>query len=187
MPVAVNSSCPLPKRCPFQLTPNKYSSCTTVREGAARDRTVLPTTLPRHTPAPKCAAPGIYFEHLSCNALVHHNIVLQCSLSPVQVNNPSYGMMVFNNSCWKTGVIKTFDHSRRNDLHLSRFFNNIFNAGFRLPKSATVSNNVVNGTPPYVDPKNGDFRLKKSLGKNIGAIPFGKTFPRVGCDFKNPP
>jgi hypothetical protein len=136
--------------------------------------------------AKKCA-PGIYFDHLSSNALIHHNLIEGCKGSPVQVNNPGYGMMVFNNSAWKTAGTKTFDHSRRNDLHLSRFFNNIFNSGFRLPKSATETNNIVNGKPPYTDPKNGDFRLTKSLGENMGAIPFGEAFPRVGCDLKNPP
>ena len=140
-----------------------------------------------HDNRAKRCAPGIYFDHLSNNALIHHNLIRNCNGSPVQVNNPSYGMMVFNNSAWKTGGTKTFDHSRRNDLHLSRFFNNIFNREIRLTKNVTVTNNVVNGSPPYADPNNGDFRLTKSLGEDIGAIPLGKEFPRVGCDLENPP
>ena len=132
-------------------------------------------------------APAIYFDHLSANALIHHNLVRGCRSDPVRVNNPSYGMIVFNNSALHSGTTRTFDHSKREDLSFCRYMDNIFNARFRLPSNATVTNNVVNNDPPYVDAAKGDLRLKEPLGKNVGAVPFGGKLFSTGCDLNKPP
>jgi hypothetical protein len=132
-------------------------------------------------------APAIYFDHLSNNALIHHNLIRDCRSDPVRINNPSYGMMVFNNSAWKTGSIGTFDHSKRGDLSFSRYYNNIFNEKFRLPQNAKLYNNVVERDPPYVDAAAGDLRLKEARGRGVGAIAAGGTHFKTGCDLENPP
>jgi hypothetical protein len=132
-------------------------------------------------------APAIYFDHLSNNALIHHNLIRDCRSDPVRINNPSYGMMVFNNSAWHSGAIGTFDHSKREDLSFCRYLDNIFNAPFRLPPNATVRSNVINSAPPYLDAVAGDLRLKEPLGKNAGAIAPGGRLFQTGWDFKNPP
>lgn len=130
---------------------------------------------------------GIYFDHLSHNTILHNNVIWNVPLNPINFNNPSYGNLVFNNSCWRTGPVRSFDHSRRNDLFACRFFKNIYNARISLPPNAAVYDNLVEKNPPYRNPKARDFRLKKDHEKDIGAYPPGADLWRVGWDPDNPP
>ena len=134
----------------------------------------------------KHVAMGIYFDHLSHNAIVHHNIVWNVGMDPIRFNNPSYGNLVYHNSCWKTGRVGTFDHAKRNDLFACRYVNNIFNKDLRLA-NATVEGNLLDANPPYRDPEARDFRLNPGLSTNAGAIPSGGSMWKAGCDLSNPP
>jgi len=155
--------------------------------------------------APSCNM-GIYFDHLSHNAIVHHNLVWNVRQDPIRVNNPSYYNLIYHNTCWNTGSIVTFDHSRRNDLFATRYNNNILNKGFRLPKHVAIDHNIITRTPGLVDPQKRNFALKSDAkarnagvviegmtaavkdGKpDIGALEFGRRTWRVGHDFANPP
>jgi hypothetical protein len=130
---------------------------------------------------------GIYFDHCSHNAIVHHNVVWNVAMGPVNFNNPAYGNLAFNNTCWRTGRVSSFDHSHRDDLFACRFERNIFNTAIRLPRNATVKDNLVAENPPFRNREARDFRLKKGHEKDVGAYPPGATLWRVGWDPENPP
>lgn len=133
----------------------------------------------------KSCAMGIYFDHLSHNAIVHNNVIWNAGTDPLRINNPSYCNLVFNNTCWRTGVVSTFDHSKRDDMFGSRFSNNILR-GIRLPAHVVVTNNLILDDPPFVDAGRGDFRLK-GMDTAVGAYPHGGSAWRAGCDLQNPP
>jgi len=131
-------------------------------------------------------AMGIYFDHLSNNAIVHHNVIWNVRSDPVRINNPSYCNLVFNNSSWRTGNLGTFDHIGRNDMFACRYWGNIFNRKPKFPGHVVIENNMINGNPPYRNPKNGDFRLTDA-GSNVGAYaPPAKPW-KAGCDLEDPP
>jgi hypothetical protein len=130
---------------------------------------------------------GIYFDHLSHNAIVDHNVIWNVGDDPIRINNPAYGNLVFNNSCWKTGGVTTFDHTKREDLFASRYTGNIFNKPVTLPAHVVLENNLVSATPPYVDAGKHDFRLNDGTGDAHGAFPQGAPLWKAGCDLKNPP
>jgi len=155
--------------------------------------------------APSCNM-GIYFDHLSHNVIVHHNIVWNVRGDPIRVNNPSYYALVYHNTCWQTGRITTFDHARRNDLFGTRYANNILNDLIRLPDHVAVVHNVIDKTPPLANPGKRDFRLEAGAkaidageiiegmtatvtdGRpDIGALERGRKLWRCGHDFANPP
>jgi hypothetical protein len=152
--------------------------------------------------APACNM-GIYFDHLSHNVIVHHNVVWNVRRDPIRINNPSYNNLVYHNTCWNTGPITTFDHSRRNDLFGTRYNNNILNAPIRLPEHAAVTHNIVAKTPSLIDPDQRNFALKsdskarnagmviEGMGSDdgkpdIGALEFGRTLWKAGHDFSRP-
>ena len=130
---------------------------------------------------------GIYFDHLSNNMIVHHNVIWKVRNDAVRINNPSYCALVFNNSAWRTKNIGTFDHTKRNDLFASRYYNNIFNGKIRLPKHVIVKNNMLKHDPPYRDVAKFDFRLAGENKSNVGAYATGEALWKAGCDFNNPP
>ena len=132
-------------------------------------------------------AMGIYFDHLSHNVIVHHNVIWNVGMDPVRINNPSYGDLVFNNTCWKTGPTKTFDHSKRDDLFASRFWNNIFNKPVELPEHVFQKNNLVEQSPPFRDPASLDFRLTGDDPGNPGAMPSDAPPWKAGWNPENPP
>ena len=149
--------------------------------------------------APSCNM-GIYFDHLSHNVIVHHNAVWNIRQDPIRVNNPSYCNLVYHNTCWSTGRIVTFDHSRRNDLFATRYSNNIVNAPIRLPKHVATTHNLTVKTPALVNAGGANFALKSDSkardagmiimgmtpanGKpDIGALEFGRKPWTVGHDF----
>ncbi len=136
--------------------------------------------------AEHCAM-GIYFDHLSHNAIVHHNVVWNVGMDPIRFNNPSYNVLVYNNTCSNTGKVGTFDHSKREDLFASRYVNNIFNQPIDLPDHVFLSNNHVIEKPEFRAPGEMDFRLKEPVGDNVGAYaPDGQLW-RAGCDLALPP
>jgi len=130
---------------------------------------------------------GIYFDHLSHNAIVHHNVIWNVGMDPTRINNPSYCNLVFNNTCARTGAVGTFDHSKRNDLFASRYFNNIYNKPIRLPGHVALHDNHIVETPIFKDPDNHDFRLKEPIDRAVGAYAPDGLLWRAGCDLENPP
>jgi len=129
---------------------------------------------------------GIYFDHLSHNAIVDYNVVWNVGRDPIRFNNPSYCNLVFNNSCWRSGEVGTFDHSKRNDLFASRYTRNIFNRPAKLPAHVVIKGNLIDASPPFRDPGGGDFRLREGAATNAGACPDGRRW-RAGCDLDHPP
>ncbi|NQT52978.1 right-handed parallel beta-helix repeat-containing protein [bacterium] len=159
-----------------------------------------------HDNRAKHCSMGIYFDHLSHNVIVHHNLVWNVGMDAIRINNPSYFNLVCNNTAWRTGRIGTFDHSRRNDLFGSRYHNNIFNAPIKLPDHVATDHNLVDANPPLVNPAKRDLRLKDDAkvrdagiaiagitdgyeGKapDLGALEYGSQVWKVGHDFGNPP
>lgn len=140
-----------------------------------------------HDNRAKNYAMGIYFDHLSHNAIVHHNAIWNVGMDPIRFNNPSYCNLVFNNTSWRTGSIGTYDHSNRNDLFGSRYFNNIFNDAMHLPKHVVEENNLISAKPPFRSAQTGDFRLDPQFGKKFGAFDSTKDLWRAGCNLKQPP
>jgi len=136
--------------------------------------------------AAHCAM-GIYFDHLSHNAIVHHNVVWNVGMDPLRFNNPSYGNLVFNNTCWNTGKVSTFDHSKRDDLFANRFTDNIFSKPAQLPDHVAGDNNHVVESPPFRDPAKLDFRLTSSQLPGAGAMPSDTPPFRAGCRPGHPP
>jgi len=149
---------------------------------------------------------GIYFDHLSMNAIVHHNIICGTKLDGVRFNNPSFFCLSYHNTAWHTGSTGTFDHSRRNDLFGTRFCNNILNGKVVLPAHVAVAGNVVSEDPGFADPGQGRFELKAgsaAIGAGVvlpgfsegaagkvpdaGALAYGTALWAVGCDVANPP
>ncbi|MBF0197075.1 MAG: right-handed parallel beta-helix repeat-containing protein [Planctomycetes bacterium] len=136
--------------------------------------------------AEHCAM-GIYFDHLSHNAILHNNIIWNVGMDAIRFNNPSYCNLIFKNTFWNTGPLRTFDHTKRNDLFACRFSQNIFNAKTNLPKHVNLSNNLVSRTPPLRNPAKGDFRLTDNIREKVGALEPGQAIFKAGCDFDNPP
>jgi hypothetical protein len=132
-------------------------------------------------------AMGIYFDHCSHNVIVHHNAVYRVDDDPIRINNPSYGNLVFHNSCAATGGWVTFDHSHRNDLFGCRVTDNLVNKPINLPAHVTVARNVVSADPGYVDAARGLLALKQPLPGNPGAFAPGQPPWRAGHDFAHPP
>jgi hypothetical protein len=149
---------------------------------------------------------GIYFDHLSHNCIVHNNVVWNVNGPPLQINNPSYFMLGFNNTFWRTRELVTFDHSHRNDLFGCRVQNNICNRAIKLPEHVVKENNLVAEEPPLVDAANRKFALKAgspasaagvplkgvtdavTTGRpDLGAYQSGQPEWKAGHDFKNPP
>jgi len=167
--------------------------------------TVFRYNLVHDNMADNCAM-GIYFDHLSMNVIVHHNLIWNVGRDPVRFNNPSYFCLSYHNSAWKVGQTGTFDHSRRNDLFGSRFHNNILCDKVKLPAHVVVRGNVVSDDPGFVDPENRDFRLKSDAvgvdagvpipGFNdgwagnapaAGALEHGERVWATGHNFDSPP
>ncbi len=136
--------------------------------------------------AAHCAM-GIYFDHLSHNAIVRHNVVRNVGMDPIRFNNPSYNNLVYNNTCEATGKVGTFDHSKREDLFASRYFNNIFNRPIDLPTHVALHNNPIIANPAFADPSELDFRLPGLTNSEAGAQPPGRKPWKPGCDLANPP
>jgi hypothetical protein len=149
---------------------------------------------------------GIYFDHCSHNAIIHHNIVWNVPGMPLQVNNPSYFMLCYNNTLWKSGGVSTFDHSNRNDMFGCRFQNNISAKEFRLPPHVVTQPNLIDPNPGMAGPEQRRFGLaadskaraagvplpgiaEAATGKapDMGACPGGEPEWKAGHDFKNPP
>jgi hypothetical protein len=130
---------------------------------------------------------GIYFDHLSNNAIVHHNVVWNVGMDPIRINNPSYGCLVFNNTCFNSGKIGTFDHSKRDDMLDSRFFNNIFNERIDLPEHVTTYGNQIIDAPQFVAADQHDFRLNNATDNTIGAYAPDATHWTAGCNLASPP
>jgi hypothetical protein len=142
--------------------------------------------LVRDNHAEHCAM-GIYFDHLSHNTIVHHNVVWNVGMDPIRINNPSYCGLVFNNTCSQTGKVGTFDHSHRNDLFASRYFNNIFNQSIDLPEHVATYNNRILHSPSFRDPARQDYRLAEPVDEAVGAYAPDGALWRAGCDLKHPP
>lgn len=137
--------------------------------------------------AEHCAM-GIYFDHLSHNAIVHHNVVWNVGMDPIRFNNPSYCNLVYNNTCLNTGKVGTFDHSKRDDLFASRYFGNIFNKKIDLPAHVAVNNNHIIPSPSFRDTARQDYRLKNPVDKAaVGAYAPDGALWQAGCDLENPP
>jgi hypothetical protein len=146
---------------------------------------------------------GIYFDHCSHNAIVHHNVVWNVPGMPLQVNNPSYFMLCYHNTLWNSGGISTFDHSQRNDLFGCRFQNNIAAKPFRLPAHVVSEPNRIDPQPGLVDPEQRRFALRpdspaRGAGVSLPGITaqtadgppdLGAHPPlwQAGHDFQNPP
>jgi len=136
--------------------------------------------------AEHCAM-GIYFDHLSHNAIVHHNVVWNVGMDPIRINNPSYCSLVFNNTCVQTGRVGTFDHSKRNDLFASRYFNNIFNQKITLPDHVALYNNHIIQDPSFRNSDKADYRLREPVDEAAGAYAPDGVLWRAGCDLEHPP
>jgi len=139
-----------------------------------------------HDNRAKHCAMGIYFDHLSHNAIVHHNVVWNAGYDPLRFNNPSYGNLVFNNTCISTGPTKTFDHSKRDDLFACRYMRNILNHAPKLPKHVVLEDNLILPKPEVKGVAQRDFRLKKGDSRVGAYAPDGKLW-RAGCDLARPP
>ncbi len=114
---------------------------------------------------------GIYFDHCSHNAIIHHNVVWNVRGMPLQVNNPSYFMLCYNNTLINSGRISTFDHSHRNDLFGSRFQNNILAAELKLPTHVVTQPNLINPNPGPIDPENHRFELAPTSPARGAGVP----------------
>jgi len=151
----------------------------------------------------KGLAMGIYFDSCSHNIIVCDNLIHNTGDAPIRVNNPSYFGLLYNNSCWNTGEIGTFDHTHRQDVFGMRMANNIFNRMPKMPDHTVLENNLVSDGSCYANPANGDFRPKPDspaigTGKSmpnltgasakldLGAFQSGGAPWSAGCDFKNP-
>jgi len=149
---------------------------------------------------------GIYFDHCSHNAIVHHNVVWNVPGPPLQINNPAYFMLGYNNTFWNTGDLSTFDHSHRNDLYGTRLHNNVSPKAIRLPDHVAKDHNLVATASPLADPAQRRFGLQPgsaALGGGVplvgvthslagkapdmGAYEAGLPEWRPGHDFRNPP
>lgn len=148
--------------------------------------TVFRYNLVHDNHAAHCAM-GIYFDHLSNNAIVHHNVVWNVGMDPIRFNNPGYCNLVFNNTCSNTGAVGTFDHTKRNDLFASRYFNNIFNKTIKLPDHVAVYANRLIARPEFRDPATHDYRLKNPSDALVGAYSPDNELWRAGCDLQTPP
>jgi len=150
---------------------------------------------------------GIYFDHCSHNAIVHHNVVWNIRGMPLQVNNPGYFMLCYNNTLYNSGRIATFDHSHRDDMFGCRFQNNISAAPLELPDHVVTTPNLIDPKPGFVDAENHRFELKVDSPARGAGVPLpGITdvatdggsgnapdlgaYPpawKAGHDFQNPP
>ena len=147
---------------------------------------------------------GIYFDHCSHNAIVHHNVVWNIPSMPLQVNNPSYFMLCYNNTLWNSGRISTFDHSHRDDMFGCRFQNNISAGEFRLPEHVVTEPNLIDAGPGIrrsgVTPFRPSRRIRRHAARAFrsralrlptrGSPPTwepGDSAWKAGHDFQKPP
>lgn len=152
-------------------------------------------------------AMGIYFDHLSHNVIVHSNALWNISGDAIRINNPSYFNLVANNTCYHTNTaaraITSFDHSHRQDLFGTRWYNNLLNAPLRLPDNAIASHNSDSADPGYADPGAQRFELRAdspaagaglplpgitgTAAADLGAFARGEPAWDAGHDFARPP
>jgi hypothetical protein len=134
---------------------------------------------------------------------VHHNVVWNVPGMPLQVNNPSYFMLCYNNTLWKSGRISTFDHSHRDDMFGCRFQNNISAKELQLPAHVVTEPNLIDPSPGFANPNGRQFDLTAgSPGRGAGVPLAGiaedapNRLPDLGAcalpwkaghDFENPP
>jgi hypothetical protein len=146
---------------------------------------------------------GIYFDHCSHNAIVHHNVVWNVPGMPLQVNNPAYFMLCYHNTLWRSGRISTFDHSHRNDMFGCRFQNNLSAQEFRLPDQVVTQPNCIAANPGLIAPENRRFDLAPNSPARAAGVPLAGVSPKTagtapdlgaipadwkpGHDFANPP
>ena len=153
-------------------------------------------------------AMGIYFDHLSHNVLVHHNAIWNVSGDALRINNPSYFHLMAHNTCFHSNTagnaraITSFDHSHRQDLFGSQWFNNLLNAPLRLADNAIVAHNLTLADPGYLDPSGSHFLPRPGsraagagltlAGITAGTVPYLGAFPpgrsawTTGHDFARP-
>ena len=146
---------------------------------------------------------GIYFDHLSQNLIIHNNAIWNVDDDPIRVNNPSFFVLLYNNSAFNTGSVGTFDHAGRDDLFGVHVRNNLFNEAIDLPDHVVVETNLIDDDDPgYIDPDAGDLRLTEdsparhagtpipgvtdSDRPHLGAFQGEAPWP-VGHDFDDPP
>jgi hypothetical protein len=103
--------------------------------------------------------------------MVHHNVVWNVPGMPLQVNNPSYFMLCYNNTLWRSGRISSFDHSHRDDLFGTRFQNNISAREFRLPPHVVTEPNLIDPDPGLMDPDNRRFQLTPNSPARGAGVP----------------
>ena len=146
---------------------------------------------------------GVYLDNFSSNHLVHHNVVWNADHA-LKMNPTSRYNQIFNNTL--VGAAYSVATSKSGDMLGSVFRNNIFTKTARIDPAATRKSNLWPGNDPrFVDPDNGDFRLRAdspatnagvevdagTLGgtgsyagnrPDIGAYEFGKQAWKAGAD-----
>lgn len=113
---------------------------------------------------------GVYFDPVSRNVIVYENVVWNVGSTPFRVNNPSYFVLFFNNTAYRSGQTGTFDWAERDDLYGTMYVNNILSHAPDLPANVVEHHNHVSGEPGLIDAANRDFRLQANSPAVDGGV-----------------
>ncbi len=146
---------------------------------------------------------GIYYDHGCKNIITHHNVVWGITGAALKNNHHANYLLWYNNTA-TTGITSAWSAGMDNDLHGSRFVNNVLGGVARITAredTYTLENNFYEYDQTVqhrylkagTDPVDAGVVLPSIAGEQIGdghdagAYELGGYEWRAGHDFENPP
>ncbi len=117
-------------------------------------------------------ASGIYLDNYDSNYVVHHNVVWNCK-NAIQTNKPAVNHKIYNNTVWYCEHAMGAWGQGGTQIINQEVINNLSDKPWDV--GTFFQTNLTTGTPWFVDPENGDFRLLP----NSPAIDYGTIIPGI--------
>ncbi len=117
-------------------------------------------------------ASGIYLDNYDSNYVVHHNVVWNCAFA-IQTNKPAVNHKIYNNTVWYCDHAQWAWGPGGTQIINQEVINNLSDKSWDV--GTFFQTNLTTGSPWFVDPENGDFRLQS----NSPAIDYGTVIPGI--------
>ena len=117
-------------------------------------------------------ASGIYLDNFDTAYIVHHNVIWNCDFA-VHTNKPAVNHGIYNNTVWNCKYAQWTWGIKGTQILNQKVQNNLSDKQWNV--GTFFSNNLTTGNPLFVDPENGDFRLRKGSP----AIDYGVPVPGI--------
>ncbi|WP_135550405.1 right-handed parallel beta-helix repeat-containing protein [Paenibacillus cymbidii] len=147
---------------------------------------------------------GFYMDAWTSGANFFNNVVWNIPHHGLHLNRPLQRTLIYNNTFWRSGDGDSTAFCL-DDMYGTQVVNNIFADGrlIKWGEDCLLSNNLMQQDGGFVDPENGDFRLRENSAArgagvpitavttgdtpDLGAYPYGAEPWRAGHDFAAPP